>query len=91
MFPILGLLMVCMAAALIAVVILPVLTGARVTIGNVMLFTIAAVPCSGASAFIVGYILGESYTFSEGIAALSIGGAAGGVAAVLLRNRFLKH
>ena len=91
MFPLLGLLTVSIVAGVIAVAVIACWPGIRVTLGNVLVFAIAAVPSSLASAFVVGSTLGESYTFFAGIAALSIGGAAGGLAAVLLRNRFLKH
>jgi hypothetical protein len=91
MFPVLGLLTVCIVTVAVAVGVISCLPGIRVTVGNVLVFAIAAVPCSFASAFIVGSILGERYTFFEGIAALAIGSLAGGLVAVLVRNRFLKH
>ena len=89
MFPLLGLLTVCSVAVVAAVAIIAIVPGIRLTVGNVLIFTVAAVPSSFASAFLVGTALGERYTFAEGIAALSIGGLAGGLAGVLLKKHFV--
>ena len=91
MFPIIGLATVFIFFTLVAVAVASLVPRVRLSVGSVLSFAIMAVPSAYAVAFAVGRILGDQYTFPEGMTAMVVGGVAGGLAGLFSWTRFLKR